>query len=99
MLASYKHAYKEVSVAVAKAKSLAFKDLIEASLKEIRIGKQKSRKARHVDQGKQMNDSKEEMLTDEGDTRDRWRFYFEQLMNVENEKIETIVQQREETRI
>lgn len=46
-----------------------------------------------------MNDSKKEVLTDEGDTRDRWRFYFEQLMNVENYKIETIVLQREETRI
>ncbi|XP_047502966.1 uncharacterized protein LOC125048346 [Penaeus chinensis] len=100
---AYKVANKAAKRAVAMAKAEAYKDLYdsltddnEGQRKAIRIAKQKHRESQDVYQGKQMKDANGVVLTDENDIKERWRTYFEQLMNVENDRIDSVIEARPE---
>ena len=95
----YKAASKSANRAVAKAKAEAYKDLYDDSLadskegqrKAIMIAKQKNRESQDSYQGKQMEDANGVVLTEDDDIRERWKTYFEQLLNVENDRIERVI--------
>ena len=102
----YKAASKLAKRAVAKAKAEEYKDLYnsladgkEGQRKAIRIAKQKNREAQDSYQGKQMKDANGVVLTEDDEIRERWRTYFEQLMNVENDRIERITATRAESEV
>ena len=92
---NYKMANKTAKRAVAKAKQEEYKDLYKSLLegeegmrKAIRIAKQKNKESQDVYQGRQIKSSDGTVLIDEDEVKMRWSAYFEQLMNVENERVE-----------
>lgn len=102
---NYKQANKEAKRAVAKAKGAAFEDLYESlegkdgQQKAIRIAKQKNRESQDVYQVKLMKDGEGNVLADEDEIKERWRSYFEKLMNEENERIDRVIETGVETRV
>ena len=67
--------------------------------KAIRMAKNKNRNSADVLQAKLIKDREGKMLVDDGDIKKRWREYFEDLLNVENERIERIVKPIADTEI
>ena len=89
--------------AVARAKTEAYNDLYdsltddqEGERKAIRIAKQKHKESQDVYQGKQIKDVNGDVLREENDIKERWRTYFEQLMNDENDRIDRVIEPRPE---
>ncbi|XP_047493551.1 uncharacterized protein LOC125042129 [Penaeus chinensis] len=68
--------------------STAYLPLLDIDQPNQHIAKQKHRESQDLYQGKQMKDVNGVVLTDENDIKERWRTYFEQLMNVENDRID-----------
>ena len=60
----------------------------------IRIAKRKHRESTDVYQVKMIKDENDKVLHEEEEVKERWKIYFEQLMNVENERIEWEVEDR-----
>ena len=90
---------------MAKAKCKAYDDLYtsleekDGQLKAMRIAKQKNRESQDMCQVKQMKSEVGQVLLDEEEIKERWRSYFKQLMNVENDRNERVVEPGEETAV
>ena len=67
--------------------------------KAIRIAKQKNKDSQDVYQGRQIKGSDGTVLTEENEVRMRWGTYFEQLMNVENERVEREIEPGMESQV
>ena len=103
---NYKVANKIAKRAVSKAKGEAYKDLYESlgegedgMRKAIRIAKQKNKDSQDVYQVRQIKGSDGTVLTEENEVRMRWGTYFEQLMNVENERVEREIEPGMESQV
>ncbi len=68
----------------------------EGQRKAIHIAKQKHKESQGVYQGKQIKDVNGDVLREENDIKERWRTYFEQLMNDENDRIDRVIEPRPE---
>ena len=101
----YKKANKEAKKAVAIAKEAVYKDLYkslegaEGEKRAIRIAKQKNRESQDVYQVKLIKNADGNILTDEGEIKERWRSYFENLMNIENERERRMIEPSKETEV
>ncbi|XP_063593025.1 uncharacterized protein LOC134770088 [Penaeus indicus] len=67
--------------------------------KAIRRAKQRSKESRVVHQAKQVEDGEGQILTKDKEIKERWRSYFNQLMNVENKRVERTVPSRGDTHV
>ena len=67
--------------------------------KAIRITEQNKRESHDVYLGKQMKDTNGAVLIEDNDIRERWRTYFEQLMNMKKDRIERIIATRAESEV
>ena len=89
---TYKEACRAAKKAVAKAKAEAYKELYEhletkeGEKQAYRLAKQKDKASKDVQQVRIIKDGKGDILTSEEDILERWRGYFENLMNEENER-------------
>ena len=89
---TYKEACRAAKKAVAKAKAESYKELYEhletkeGEKEAYRLAKQKDKASKDVQQVRIIKDGKGEVLTNEEDILERWRGYFERLMNEENER-------------
>ena len=89
---TYKETCRAAKKAVAKAKAEAYKELYEhletkeGEKEAYRLAKQKDKASRDVQQVRIIKDEKGDVLTNEEDILERWRGYFEKLMNEENER-------------
>ena len=88
----YKDAKKEAKREVAKAKEEATKewyDNMESKEGErcmYRVARQRARRRKDVGDLKYVRDQQGEMLTEDKEVMNRWRKYFENLLNVDNER-------------
>jgi len=88
----YKRANKAAQRAVATAKAEAYKELYESLdtpegyEKAIRIAKNKNTNSADILHAKLIKDKDGRTLVDEEQIRLRWKVYFEQLMNIENDR-------------
>ena len=98
----YKAANKAAKRAVARAKNNAYRELYESLdsedgyKKAIRIAKQKHKQSGDVYQAKLVKDENGNVLGDDEAVKTRWKNYFDQLMNTENERIAREVIENEE---
>ena len=98
----YKAANKAAKRAVARAKNNAYRELYESLdsedgyKKAIRIAKQKHKQSGDVYQAKLVKDKNGNVLGDDEAVKTRWKNYFDQLMNTENERIAREVTENEE---
>ena len=98
----YKAANKAAKRAVARAKNNAYRELYESLdsedgyKKAIRIAKQKHKQSGDVYQAKLVKDESGNVLGDDEAVKTRWKNYFDQLMNTENERIAREVTENEE---
>ena len=102
----YKTANKLAKRAVARARHEAYKDLYfslesgDVLNRAIRLAKKKKhRDSADVYQAKIIKDKNGSALVNDQDISKRWEEYFEQLMNVENERIERDEAQNEESEV
>ena len=78
---------------MAKAKSKAYEDLYnslsdkDGQRKAIRIAKQKNKEAQDIYQAKRVKESGGQILTGEAQIKERWKGYYQQVMNVENPRV------------
>jgi len=90
----YKEACKVVKRKIAEAQGKVYEDLYnKLNLKEgqkaaIRIAKSKNKNSADILQPKIIKDDQGKTLVNDAEIRERWRKYFEQLMNVENPRME-----------
>ena len=63
------------------------------------MAKQRSRESQDVHQAKLIKKSRGNVLVGEGEIKKRWRDYFEQLMNTENDRVRRLVNPAEETEV
>ena len=90
---------------MAKAKCKAYDDLYtsleekDGQLNAMRIAKHKNRESQDMYQAKQMKNDVGQVLLDDEDIKERWRSYFKQLVNVENDRKERVVEPGEETAV
>ena len=90
----YKSAKKKAKVAVAKAKDNAYKKWYDKlGTKEgedmiYRIKKQRAEKRRDITETLVIKDKNGKVLTEERKIKERWREYFNKLLNTENEREE-----------
>ena len=88
----YKKWKKEVKRAVAKAKEAAWKEWYEnLETKEgeeiiYKIVKARARKKKDITQKAAIKDKNGRVLIGEDETKERWKEYFEELLNVKNER-------------
>ena len=68
-------------------------------INQIRIAKQKNRESQDVYQAKLIKNADGNVLTDEGEIKERWRSYFENLMNIENERERRTIEPSKETEV
>ena len=97
----YIQANKLAKKAVARAKWIAYRDMYK-SLEEqggvntaIRIAKCRKKRSEDVSQIRCIKNKDGEVLLDDDKIKGRWKEYFEELLNVENDRIQRDVQQRE----
>ena len=90
----YKAANKSAKRAAAKAKAEAYKICMI-----VWIAKQKNRESQGVYQAKYMKDTSGVVLVEDDDIRERWRTYFKQLMNVEDDRIKRVIATRGESEV
>ena len=101
-IVAYKKANKQTKIEVEKAKSKAYENLYsslseeDGQRKAIRIAKQKNKEAQDVYQAKRIKGSGGQILTREAQIRERWKEYYQQLMNVENPRVKREVEVAEE---
>ncbi|XP_063615413.1 uncharacterized protein LOC134788453 [Penaeus indicus] len=99
---AYKKANKDAKKAVAKAKTAAYEDLYnslegpDGQQKAIRLVKQRNKKSQDVYQAKMVKDRNGQVLTDDTQIRERWKEYYQHLMNEENPRIEREIEPAEE---
>ena len=92
MKTKYKDAKKEAKREVANAKEEATKewyDNMESKEGErsiYRVARQRARTRQDVGDLKHIRDQQGEMLTEDKELKNRWRDYFENLLNFENER-------------
>ena len=86
---------------VARAKLIAYRDMYK-SLEEqggeniaIRIAKCRKKRSEDVSQIRCIKNKDGEVLLDDDKIKERWKEYFEELLNVENDRIQRDVQQNE----
>ena len=96
----YIQANKLARKAVAKAKWIAYRDMYK-SLEEhggvntaIRVAKCRKKRSEDVSQTRCIKDKDGEVLLDDAKVKERWKECFEELLNVENDRIQRDVQQR-----
>ena len=104
-IAAYKQANKKTKIEVAKAKSKAYENLYnslsekDGQRKAIRIAKQKNKEAQDIYQAKRVMESGGQILTGEAQIRERWKEYYQQLMNVENPRVKREMEEAEEREV
>ena len=104
-IAAYKQANKNTKRAVVRARSAALRDLYESlkgeegKRKARRIAKKRNQDLQDAQQVRHIKSAQGNVLTEEDDIKEGWRSYFDQLMNVENERIQSKVPAREEGRV
>ena len=87
---AYKNIKRDAKAAVAKAKYEAYKEWCDKMGTEeggriiYKVAKQRARSRRDIGEVNVIKDQTGDMLTDEANTKDRWREYFNNLLNVEN---------------
>jgi len=102
---AYKKSNKDAKRAVAKAKSEAYKDLYDSlenkdgQQKAIRLAKQRNKESEDVYQARMIKNHSGEVLTTERQIKNRWKEYYQQLMNIENPRIERYVVPAAETEV
>ncbi|XP_037779266.1 uncharacterized protein LOC119575714 [Penaeus monodon] len=90
---------------VAKAKSRAYEDLHsslegqDGQRKAVRIAKQKNKEAQDVYQAERVKDGEGQVLTEDIQIREKWKEYYQQLMNVENPRVEWDIEAAEEREV
>ena len=90
---------------MAKAKSKAYENLHsilcekDGQRKAVWIAKQKNKKAQDVYQAKRVKESGEQIRTGEVQIRERWKEYYQQLMNVENPRVKREMEVAEEKEV
>ena len=100
-----KKANKEAKKEVAIAKNEAYKELYEGlksaegEKKAIRIAKQRNKESQDLSQAKLIKNSMGNVLMEEGEMKKRWRDYFEELINIENNRVRRLVYPAEETEV
>ncbi|XP_042866397.1 uncharacterized protein LOC122249519 [Penaeus japonicus] len=101
----YKKANKKAKRAVAKAKSEAYKNLHdsqegeEEQRKAIRIAKRRDEQPQDVYQAKLVKGTNGNVMTDNQQLKNRWKEYYQQLMNVENPRTERVIAAKEEREV
>ena len=86
----YKKMKKEAKRTVARAKQAACKEFYEKlGTKEgekniYRVAKDRNKKSQDMSHVKQIKDNQGKVLSEDGKIRDRWKEYFEKLLNEEN---------------
>ena len=94
----YKETRKKASKAVQTAKQEVYRELYERletreGEKELyRLAKQRERAGRDIQQVRVIKDAEGKVLTGEGEICERWKEYFERLMNEENERVRRTVE-------
>lgn len=83
-----KRAKKAVAIAKAKAIDDGYKDIEnnEGEMKLLRIAKAKDKESKDITVIKQIKDTGGKVLRNQKDIKDRWKEYFEALLNEENER-------------
>ena len=87
---AYKTARKQAKREVAKARNKAYEELYkkletkEGENKLFKIAKQRNRQSKGVQQVREINCKTEEMLMEEEKVKQRWKEYFDNLLNQEN---------------
>lgn len=88
----YKKANKAPKRAMAKVKFKAYRDLYdsrdseEGQKRALRMAKSRNRNSVDVFQAKLIKDKDGKTLTESTEIQQRWKEYFEDLMNIENER-------------
>ncbi|XP_042884615.1 uncharacterized protein LOC122261151 [Penaeus japonicus] len=67
--------------------------------KTIRIAKQRNKQSQDVYQAKLVKDTNGNVLTDNQQLKNRWKEYYQQLMNVENPRTERVITPKEEREV
>ena len=104
-IAAYKQTNEKTKIEVAKAKSKAYENLYnslsekDGQRKAIRIAKQKNKEAQDIYQAKRVKESGGQILTGEAQIRERWKDYYQQLMNVENPRVKREMEEAEEREV
>ena len=104
-IVAYKKTNKQTKIEVTKAKSKAYENLYnslsekDGQRKAIRIAKQKNKEAQDLYQAKWIMGSGGHILTREAQIRERWKEYYQQLMNVENPRVKLEVEIAEEREV
>ncbi|XP_016106680.1 uncharacterized protein [Sinocyclocheilus grahami] len=94
----YREMQREVKIEVAKAKQKAYEDLYarldskEGERDLYRLARQRDRDGKDVQQVRVIKDRDGNVLTGDRRVRERWKEYFEELMNEENDRERRVVE-------